>query len=560
MISVYPVTGRIIRQLEEVGGVSFETKLTLGELKRQSIPGVVKALRRLREETVWVTISDHNYQPNLPLLLVLAAFTRARRLRVVDFMGIAYQVTRWRVLFVEPLRMAVGTVKGFLSLCRAYREARRLLRVDEVPCRPVSGKPHIGYLKTNLWFGVQVGGSIGHVAGVANGFSQLDYDVDMYAVEGLPMLASAIRHVEITCNGTAGLPLEVINFSFQRQFVEQVARHMKTDRPGIIYQRNCLGNYAGVVLSRQFGLPLILEYNGSEVWVAEHWGTPLKFGSAAKLIEEANLRHAHVVVVVSAVLREELLARGVSEQRIVYYPNCIDPKSFDPEKVSQNDLLDLRQSWKIPPNALVCTFVGTFGPWHGADVYAEAVDQILAERQEWVEKHNVFFLFVGDGQMMPKVRRLLEHKQYGRVRLTGLVPQEQAPEYLVMSDILVSPHVPNSDGSRFFGSPTKLFEYMAMGKGIVASELEQIGEVLKPALRSSHLPERRPGSEDHQLAVLVEPGNVDSLMEGIRFLVERRDWRETLGNNARAEALAKYTWKHHVNAILEGLEKVCPSQ
>ena len=65
------------------------------------------------------------------------------------------------------------------------------------------------------------------------------------------------------------------------------------------------------------------------------------------------------------------------------------------------------------------------------------------------------------------------------VCLTGIVPQKDAPKYLVASDILVSPHIPNADGSRFFGSPTKLFEYMAMGKAIIASDLEQIGEILK---------------------------------------------------------------------------------
>ena len=53
------------------------------------------------------------------------------------------------------------------------------------------------------------------------------------------------------------------------------------------------------------------------------------------------------------------------------------------------------------------------------------------------------------------------------------------PSLLDACDILVSPHVPLDAGAEFFGSPTKLFEYMAMGKGIVASRLGQIGEVLQ---------------------------------------------------------------------------------
>ena len=49
-------------------------------------------------------------------------------------------------------------------------------------------------------------------------------------------------------------------------------------------------------------------------------------------------------------------------------------------------------------------------------------------------------------------------------------------------DIYVSPHSAHMIDSKFFGSPTKVFEYMAIGGGIVASDLEQIGQVLSPSL------------------------------------------------------------------------------
>ena len=109
------------------------------------------------------------------------------------------------------------------------------------------------------------------------------------------------------------------------------------------------------------------------------------------------------------------------------------------------------------------------------------------------------------------------------------------PEYLAASDILVSPQVPNPDGTPFFGSPTKLFEYMSMGKAIVASDLDQIGKLL------TH-------EED---AILVPPGDAKKLAEAILSLAEDSDLRKRLGNQARTVAMNKYSWDSHVRSILD---------
>ena len=102
---------------------------------------------------------------------------------------------------------------------------------------------------------------------------------------------------------------------------------------------------------------------------------------------------------------------------------------------------------------------------------------------------------VGSGSLHAEVERQLETEtRAGRVIFTGEVAHGRVPALLDACDILVAPHVPLADGSEFFGSPTKIFEYMAMGKAIVASRLGQIGEVLT----------------DQETALLVEPGNVKS--------------------------------------------------
>src|SRR5205807_10400464 len=124
---------------------------------------------------------------------------------------------------------------------------------------------------------------------------------------------------------------------------------------------------------------------------------------------------------------------------------------------------------------------------------------------------GVRFLLVGAGKFREEVELIVRSAGLDRqVIFTGHVEHERVPALLDACDILVSPHVPLEDGSEFFGSPTKLFEYMAMGKGIVASRLGQISDVL----------------EDESTALLVEPGNAAELTEAILRSSRSRELRE----------------------------------
>jgi glycosyltransferase involved in cell wall biosynthesis len=181
-------------------------------------------------------------------------------------------------------------------------------------------------------------------------------------------------------------------------------------------------------------------------------------------------------------------------------------------------------------------FIGTFGPWHGAEVLAEAFGRLMALDADL--RRDVRLLMIGDGVRMPDVRRALARHAIDDVAvLAGLVPQAEGPRYLAACDILASPHVPNPDGTPFFGSPTKLFEYMAMGKGIVASDLGQIGDVL----------------EQGRAALMVTPGDPDALARGLRTLIADPARREALGRVARRLVLERHSWRAHTGRIIEAL-------
>ena len=155
---------------------------------------------------------------------------------------------------------------------------------------------------------------------------------------------------------------------------------------------------------------------------------------------------------------------------------------------------------------------------------------------------------VGDGACMSEVKNIFSSiPNYSKfIKLTGLISQEEIPEFLAISDILLSPHFPPYKNERFFGSPTKLFEYMAMKKVIIASDLEQITEVLAPSIHINDIE----NIDESRLAILSEPGNIDDLQKAIKYAVNNYSKLRFMGHNTRHKALKNYTWQRHVEEIL----------
>jgi glycosyltransferase involved in cell wall biosynthesis len=549
---IYPLSAGFRAGLERrLGGPV--TYLSVQELRRAGAAAAVRRLRSLGAARLLLPIEDESSRATLGLLSSIAALAQARQVEIVgpDLAPVA--LSRWQVV-PGLARVAVASAASALTAARTQARLAGLLRAPRVDA-PLRSSGSTLYLNANLWFGVKAGGSVGHVAGVANELHERGLDVVFASAGGRGLVRPEVPMVALDPPAVFGLPYELNYYRFGRA-AERQLRALPHRDWRFIYQRMSVGNFSGVQLSRRWGVPLVLEYNGSEVWIARNWGKPLRYERIASAAEEACLRHAHLVVTVSDVLRDELIERGVEPRRIVSYPNCIDPSTFDPAALTAR-ASQLRRRHGIAADEVVVMFLGTFGQWHGAEVLARAIRRLADDRPQWLAQRRVRFVLVGDGLKMPEVRRTLDPAACGRfVLLPGLVPQSEAPAWLRLADVVVSPHVANADGSRFFGSPTKLFEYMAMGRPIVASDLDQIGEVLRNSLRTGRLPEGGPAGQARELAVLCPPGDERALSDGLEFLIDRPDWRRALGANARAEALARYTWAHHVSAVMDGLADV----
>jgi glycosyltransferase involved in cell wall biosynthesis len=388
------------------------------------------------------------------------------------------------------------------------------------------------YLRTDLSFGVRAGGSVGHIAGVLNELAGTGGSPILLTTAPVPTVRSTIEVHQVTVPERFWNFRELPTFLLNDVFFDETLGAVRGRPVSFVYQRYSLNNYAGLRLAQHLGVPMILEYNGSEVWMSRHWGRPLLYDNLASRIELLNVNGADLVVVVSRAMRAELIVRGVDSNRVLVNPNAVDPERYSPAV----DGSAIRRRYRLEQHT-VLGFISTFQVWHGAVVLARAFAALLTDHPGY--RDSVRLLMIGSGAEAEQAKRVIVAAGFGdAVHFTGLVEQEDGPAHLAACDILVSPHVPNADGTPFFGSPTKLFEYMAMGKGIVASDLDQIGEVLRHG----------------ETAWLVPPGDATALSAGLDRLVRDAELRRTLGAAARLDVLAHHTWRAHVRRTLDALQ------
>jgi glycosyltransferase involved in cell wall biosynthesis len=394
-----------------------------------------------------------------------------------------------------------------------------LLRAVMRPRRSKLARPrHVLYLRSQLWLGLRGGGSVAHTAGVIDGLTEAGACVDVVSSDKLVAVEAPLTVVPPT-TWFDGALRELEELAYNMAFLRAARRR---PRPDLIYQRHTAFNVVGAVLSRLWRVPLVLEFNSSEVWKGRNWGG-VRLLRFASLVEDINVGAADRIVVVSSPLRQSLIVHGVPASKVLVNPNGVDPARFRPDE--RNDAL--RSRLGIATDAPLVCFSGTYGVWHGIPTLARTLPKVLAERP------SVRVVLLGDGPLRHLVEDLDE-----RIVLPGLVPHAAVPAYLGASDILVSPHGTQADGGEFFGSPTKLFEYMAAGRAIVASAVGQIGEVL----------------EDERTALLVPPDDPDALCQAIIRLVDDPALRARLGTAARQVAVAEHTWRQNADRLLASLE------
>lgn len=316
-----------------------------------------------------------------------------------------------------------------------------------------------------------------------------------------------------------GLPrflYELMEFSYAFVDYYRLRRAARRHKPDCLYERYNLYLPSGVWLHRRLRLPMLLEVN-APLYDERKKYDGIALDRFARWTERYTWRGADYVLPVTRALADHVRRTGVNDDKIVVIPNGINTRRFAGiDTVQAKAVLGLS-------HRLVLGFVGFMREWHGLDQVIRLVSEQTADRYH--------ALLVGDGPARPALERLARSLGVAdRVTITGIVKRDRVARYIAAFDVALQPWVVP------YASPLKLFEYLALGRAIVAPALPNIKEILT----------------DGKNALLYNPENAADFEDAIRRLCRDDELRARIAHGAaQTIAASGLTWANNAARTVE---------
>lgn len=237
---------------------------------------------------------------------------------------------------------------------------------------------------------------------------------------------------------------------------KEINLQIKEFRPDVIIGFGILGTYLAMKLAKRNGIPFI--YYLIDVL---HTLVPFKpFQFIAKVVEKKILKKADAVIALNSRFKDYLLTMGAELSRTYVVTAGVDFGRFK----GDIDGSEVRKQYGIQDGAFVLFFMGHLDPLTGLKEAAAEFVKIASANS------NLKLLIVGDGELYDELAEIRErHNVKNHIILTGKQPYERIPEFLAVADVCLLPFQLNNITREVV--PIKMYEYMASGRPIVATNL-----------------------------------------------------------------------------------------
>jgi glycosyltransferase involved in cell wall biosynthesis len=228
--------------------------------------------------------------------------------------------------------------------------------------------------------------------------------------------------------------------------------------------------------------------------------------------------NADRIIANSPARQNDLLQRGVSEDKITTIPDCIDTEVFTPAEPDQN----LASRFELDPSNPIIVYTGSLHDFQGIDDLLNATEQLT---HNWPDLQ---LLLVGGGEIEKYEQQAASLNIKSDVTFAGSQPFDSMPQFINLGDIGVVPRKPHRENL-----PLKMLTYMSAALPTVVADVASVEEVISP----------------NRDAVLYTAGDAGSLADSCRNLLSDSDYREAVGREAREKICREYSYEATGNKI-----------
>jgi len=503
------------------------------DLKNKRILDAIHRLRENSYDLFVVYCEDLNFQSRLFILKGISLLAKTKKRLIVDSKGKSIELSYFRFIFVDFPKLVIEFIFGILVITISPLFLSFLSIVNFCFIRKGKGrvsakrnKLKIAFLHTDFLYGYEkMGGHIAHMIGFSKAMVDLGNKLFFISPSFIPEISENVTPIYKIVPSQFFSNFSIVRrMAYNYKYIVEAKKILKKEKPDFFYHRYSPLNFAGVALSKLLKTHLIVEVN-SPVGTIQNRGNQRWLSySLMRASEQMILSQADDIIVVSETIKKYLNANGIKRDKVIVNPNGVDPNVFNPSINGD----EIRRKYGLK-DRIVIGFSGNFVRWHGIPNLIKAIANVV------LHNPNVHLLLIGDSELRHTYEQIARRRNLDKyITFTGVIPYTKVPKYLAACDILVSPQIPIINGVDYHQSPVKIFEYMAMGKPVIASNLGQIGRILK----------------HEETALLVEPRNIDQLTKGILRLIDDKKLAEKLAKRTREEVIKNFTWQKNAERII----------
>jgi len=358
-------------------------------------------------------------------------------------------------------------------------------------------------------------GSLIHRVELVNNLSKLNVNINAICLNE----ASALIDDRVDCHLISGRNTLILYIQYLSIFL----RSLIFKKFDIIYTRNQSFVFLTKILFLNiYNKKLIFELNG----IAKDERKLISCNSKGsqnssidfikEFIFKKSIRTPYKIIAVTSGIKKYLHDEyDINNEKIVVINNGANTDQFKPMDSNES-----RNKLELDPTKDYVCFVGNLAAWQGVEYLIQAAPLILSKCP------NVNFLIVGDGIMKDKWMKLAKNSgSFDKFIFTGSIPHERIPLYINSSNVCVAPFIV-SRNAKIGLSALKMYEYLACGKPVVASDIQGVGDLLRKS----------------NGGIAVIPEKSSNLAEGIIKLLRNEQLQKEMGYNGLEFVLMNHSW------------------